>query len=319
MSNKEINQEPIFKGNFKDFKKYFDGYVRNSVQEITNKYKEKIKKCEYKGCSKTKPEANLEAAHKTSRDKIIKDAIINSEINKNKNENETTDDFKENKIRSVDLNLFNILNKIYHTDPEEFHFLCKDHHKNLDDKKKKNLDDKKKNKDIEFDETKIKRTKNISKIAVETYINILLEILYEKWKDMKKASSPTDISSSLKKIVKITLNNNLIGRINNYFAKYDKLEEKTKKFRKSKDRDDIYDELTAHILLKILKEPDNKNPDSNLIDKINEYLREPDRKNKKFAELIKEACNNDEKLEEELYKQIKTELKNNLINYYKKV
>ncbi len=181
MSNKEINQEPIFKGSFKDFKKYFGGYVRNSVQDITNKYKVKIEECEYDHCNKknekhpnNKEGVTLQAAHKKeTREDIIKQALLDC----NNNEKETTKDFDEDKTRLINLNIFNMLNKIYHTDPENYYFLCEECHNALDERGEE--DHRTKN----FSKKDIKRTnkKDLLEISTNEYIDMLFSVLNEKY------------------------------------------------------------------------------------------------------------------------------------------
>ena len=179
MSNKE--KEPIFEGNFKDFKKYFGGYVRNSVQDITNKYKVKIEECEYAHCKKKNKKhpnneegVNLQAAHKkeNTREDIIQQALVDC----NNNEKETTDDFDEDKTRLINLNIFNMLNKIYHTDPENYYFLCEECHNALDERGK--VENRTKN----FNKKDIKRTneKDLLEISSNAYIDMLFSVLNEK-------------------------------------------------------------------------------------------------------------------------------------------
>ena len=67
----ENTNSPLYKGNKKDFNKYFSGYARNLVQSITKKYKKEIGKCEHCGVSNLV----LDAAHINGRGR--KDIIDN--------------------------------------------------------------------------------------------------------------------------------------------------------------------------------------------------------------------------------------------------
>ena len=67
----ENTSSPVYKGNQKDFNKYFSGYARNLVQSITKKYKKEIGKCEHCGVSNLV----LDAAHINGRGR--KDIIDN--------------------------------------------------------------------------------------------------------------------------------------------------------------------------------------------------------------------------------------------------
>lgn len=184
MSNKETNQEPIFEGSFKDFKKFLGDYVKNSVPELTKKYKDALGKCEY--CNAERSKKTLDTAHIIDRPILIKEAFEKATIE------------NDGDIHTVDLNIFCIYNKLIHYDYNNFYILCKKCHdashgkistEERDDLKNKGLNDDEIKEEVqkrkkEFaDKIENKHKNNIEKLE-KIYQSNLLEIPFNEYIDM---------------------------------------------------------------------------------------------------------------------------------------
>ena len=109
------NSSPIFQGTFENFYTYLNDFVKNKVPYLTKTYKTGI--CEL--CGKQSP---LDAAHIRGQDRkfLIKKAF------------DETSCLIHDHIYQVDLNAFSLKINQIHSDPNNFHFLCKDCHKKYD-------------------------------------------------------------------------------------------------------------------------------------------------------------------------------------------
>lgn len=108
----------MFIGSKEEFKKYFGGYCRNKVHEITNQYRKSCNGiCEY-----CKNQSELQAAHVLGSERI---KLIESIL----------DNFfkKEDNVYNVDLHNFeNEFIKAHQPINKHFHFLCSKCHKKYD-------------------------------------------------------------------------------------------------------------------------------------------------------------------------------------------
>lgn len=109
------NLSPVFQGTFEDFYTYLNDYAKNKVPYLTRPFKKG--KCELCG-----QETSLDAAHIRGQDRkfLIKKAF-----------NETSKLLHDN-IYQVNLNAFGLKINQIHSDPNNFHFLCKQCHKKYD-------------------------------------------------------------------------------------------------------------------------------------------------------------------------------------------
>lgn len=106
---------PMFRGTFDDFYTFINDYVKNKVPYQTKRHKPEH--CELCGEKKT-----LEAAHVRNRDRrvLMQEAFDEIAIP------------EENGIFAVDLNKYADKIGQMHSDPHNFHFLCRDCHKKYD-------------------------------------------------------------------------------------------------------------------------------------------------------------------------------------------
>ena len=106
---------PVFQGTFEDFYTYINDYVKNKVPYLTKAYKNGI--CEL--CGK---QSLLDAAHLKGQDRrfLIKKAFDEVSL------------LIHDNIYQVDLNAFGLKIKQIHSNPDNFHFLCKECHKKYD-------------------------------------------------------------------------------------------------------------------------------------------------------------------------------------------
>lgn len=106
---------PMFRGTFDDFYTFINDYVKNKVPYLTRRHKPEC--CELCGEKKT-----LEAAHVRDRDRrvLMQEAFDEIAIP------------EENGIFAVDLNKYADKIGQIHSDPHNFHFLCRDCHKKYD-------------------------------------------------------------------------------------------------------------------------------------------------------------------------------------------
>jgi len=72
---KKEMKSPYYKGSKKNFNKYFSGYARNLVQNITKKYKKEVGKCE--DCGVSNIELDAAHIHGRGRKDIINDILNN--------------------------------------------------------------------------------------------------------------------------------------------------------------------------------------------------------------------------------------------------
>lgn len=103
---------PIFEGTFDQFYEYMSGYIRNKVQQLTKKYKKNG--CEY--CGSTDKE--IEAAHKNESDRKSITSDIFAKLAKKLDDNNAVINVKDfaDEINSI------------HSNPDNFHFLCRECH-----------------------------------------------------------------------------------------------------------------------------------------------------------------------------------------------
>ena len=106
-----------FIGTFKEFKQYLNDYVKNKVPALTKKFKTGT-------CERCGQKAVLEAAHVRGRgrDVIIKEAF------------EAAGELISGNVYDVNLDTFAQYVYNEHTKPDNFHFICRDCHREYDAK-----------------------------------------------------------------------------------------------------------------------------------------------------------------------------------------
>ena len=156
----ENTSSPVYKGNQKDFNKYFSGYARNLVQSITKKYKKEIGKCEHCGVS----DLVLDAAHIDGRGrKDIIDSILK--------------EFRKDDIVEVNLKDFETMFiKAHQPINQTIKILCKKCHRAYDNKPEEKLNRVSNKK--EKTETVVHKTKE--KLKVGKLVKSKMEELIEK-------------------------------------------------------------------------------------------------------------------------------------------
>ena len=109
----------MFVGDYKTFKKFFDGYARNKTRDLTQKYKSGI--C---ACCGTK-EKEIQSAHKRGfeRKDLVRKFFEESTCS------------KEGEICHVDLDKFEESFVNFSKNLANFHFLCEECHRKYDDSK----------------------------------------------------------------------------------------------------------------------------------------------------------------------------------------